>query len=480
MKLLLFFILQITTPLQRLQKLIDSVQNDKEVRTGIVAASIRSTQTGEYKIQYNAQKSVNSASTLKLVSTATALSVLSPTYRYQTFIEYDGSIIDSVLQGNIYVRGSGDPSFGSARGGMNFQQITNFFVQKIKGFGIKKIDGYIFGDGTIFPENTLADSWIWGDVGNYYGAGVSGLNVNENLYQVYFKQNNNIGNYAPISRFMPELPNLLSVNKVTTAERNSGDNVIIYNTPLSNTILSQGTIPAGNGEFSVKGSLPDPAYFFAYHLQKNFIELGGYIVNPTIPFQNYKTQNGYYPKQRFQIFAYDSPSIAALVKECNFHSINLYADALLKTVGYSISKDASFESSVNAAKQIWSQKGVDLQGFMIRDGSGLSPSGVLTANNLTDILYTMKSDYAFNDFYASIPVVGQTGTVQNLAKGSKAAGNVRAKSGSISNTRAFAGYFTASNGELMSFSLIVNRYADGADRKVRKYLEEIMKLMVEI
>ena len=480
MKLLLFFILQITTPLQRLQKLIDSVQNDNEVRTGIVAASIRSTQTGEYKIQYNAQKSVNSASTLKLVSTATALSVLSPTYRYQTFIEYDGSIIDSVLQGNIYVRGSGDPSFGSARGGMNFQQITNFFVQKIKGFGIKKIDGYIFGDGTIFPENTLADSWIWGDVGNYYGAGVSGLNVNENLYQVYFKQNNNIGNYAPISRFMPELPNLLSVNKVTTAERNSGDNVIIYNTPLSNTILSQGTIPAGNGEFSVKGSLPDPAYFFAYHLQKNFIELGGYIVNPTIPFQNYKTQNGYYPKQRFQIFAYDSPSIAALVKECNFHSINLYADALLKTVGYSISKDASFESSVNATKQIWSQRGVDLQGFMIRDGSGLSPSGVLTANNLTDILYTMKSDYAFNDFYASIPVVGQTGTVQNLAKGSKAAGNVRAKSGSISNTRAFAGYFTASNGELMSFSLIVNRYADGADRKVRKYLEEIMKLMVEI
>ena len=134
MKLLLFFILQITTPLQRLQKLIDSVQNDNEVRTGIVAASIRSTQTGEYKIQYNAQKSVNSASTLKLVSTATALSVLSPTYRYQTFIEYDGSIIDSVLQGNIYVRGSGDPSFGSARGGMNFQQITNFFVQKIKGF----------------------------------------------------------------------------------------------------------------------------------------------------------------------------------------------------------------------------------------------------------------------------------------------------------------------------------------------------------
>jgi serine-type D-Ala-D-Ala carboxypeptidase/endopeptidase (penicillin-binding protein 4) len=480
MKLLLFFFLQINSPLERLQKLIDSVQNDSEIRTGIVAASIRSTQTGEYKIQYNAQKSVNSASILKLVSTATALCVLSPTYRYQTFIEYDGSLIDSVLQGNIYIRGTGDPSFGSARAGMNFQEITNFFVQKIKDFGVKKIDGYIIGDGTVFPENTLADSWIWGDVGNYYGAGVSGLNVNENLYQVYFKQNNILGNYAPVSRFTPELPNLFYTSKVTTAERNSGDNVNIYNTPFSNTILLQGTIPVGNDEFSVKGSLPDPAYFFAFHLQKNFIASGGNIVNPTLPFQTYKIQNGYYPKQRVQIYAYDSPPISTLAKECNFHSINLYADALLKTVGYSISKDASFESSVNATKQVWSQKGVDLQGFMIRDGSGLSPSGVLTANNLADILYTMKSDYAFNDFYTSIPIVGQTGTVQNLAKGSKAAGNVRAKSGSISNTRAYAGYFTTINGELMSFSLIVNRYADGADRKVRKFLEEIIKLMVEI
>ena len=480
MKLLLFFILQITTPLERLQKLIDSVQNDTEISSGTVAASIRSTQTGEYKVQYNAQKSVNSASVLKLISTATALSVLSPNFRYQTFIEYDGSIIDSVLQGNLYIRGTGDPSFGSARAGMNFQQITAFFVQKIKDFGIKKIDGYILGDGTVFPENTLADSWIWGDVGNYYGAGVSGLNVNENLYQVYFKQSGNLGSSASIARFSPELPNLFYTNKVTSAERGSGDNVNIYNTPLSNTILLQGTIPIGNDEFTVKGSLPDPAYFFAFHLQKNFVASGGNISNLTLPFQIYKTQNGYYPKQRFFIFAYESPPMTTLVKECNFHSINLYADALLKTVGYAMSKDGSFESSVNAEKQVWSQRGIDLKGFMVRDGSGLSPSGVLTANNLTDILYSMKNDAAFNDFYASIPIVGQSGTVQNLAKGSKAAGNIRAKSGSISNTRAFSGYFTASNGELMSFSLIVNRYADGADKKVRKYLEEIMKFMVEI
>lgn len=480
MKLLLLFFLQIISPLERLQKLIDSVQNDTEIRNGTVAASIRSTQTGEYKLQFNAQKSLNSASVLKLVSTASALSILGPNYRFQTFIEYDGSIVDSVLSGNIYIRGTGDPSLGTLRGGVNFQDLMRLFVKKIKEIGIKKIDGYVLGDASIFPENTVADTWVWGDIGNYYGAGASGLNINENLYQVYFKQSNVVGDYASIIKCIPEMPNATFINKVLVAEKGTGDNVIIYGTPFSNTILSEGTIPAGNNEFLVKGAIPDPAFLLAYQIQKNFVENGGIVSNPTISFQNFKKIAGYYPKQRLPIFTYDSPSMAILVKECNFNSINLYADIFLKTVGYYYAKDGSFDSGVNIQKQIWSQRGVDLQGFMIRDGSGLSPSGVITANNLTDILFTMKSDAAFSDFYASIPIVGINGTVQNLAKGSKAVNNVRAKSGSISNTRAFSGYFNASNGELMSFTYIINRYADGADKKVRKYLESMIKLMVEI
>ena len=480
MKVILFILLQISNPLERLQKLIDSVQNDTEIRSGVVAASIRSTQTGEYKLQYNAHKSVNSASVLKLVSTASALAVLGSNYRFQTFLEYDGAIVDSILQGNIYIRGTGDPSLGSARIGTSVEEISRFFAQKIKAYGIKKIDGYILGDGSIFSDNTLADSWIWGDIGNYYGAGINGLNINENLYSMYFRQSKRVGDFAPITKIVPEIPNIKNINKVTVGERGSGDNVLIYSTPFSSTVLSEGTIPAGDNEFSVKGSIPDPPTFFAFQVQKNFSVQGGIIEKPTLSFQQYKTSEGYYPKQRYLIFTYDSPPLSSLVKDCNYHSINLYADAFLKSVGYNLSKDGSFDSAVKSQKQLWSQKGVDLQGFMIRDGSGLSPSGVLTANNLTDILYTMKTDATFPEYYASIPIVGINGTVQNLAKGSKAAGNVRAKSGSISNTRAFSGYFTANNGEMMSFTYIVNRYADGSDRKVRRYLEEMIKLMVEI
>lgn len=479
MKFLFFIFLQITSPIEKLQKYIDSVQNDSDLKTGILAASIRSTVTGEYKIQTNAQKSVNSASTLKLVSTATALSLLSPNYKYQTFIEYDGDLIDGVLKGNVYIRGTGDPSLGSSRVGLDFQQTVALFAKQIKDFGIKKIDGYIIGDGSIYPENSLSDTWVWGDIGNYYGAGVSGLNVNENLYQIYFKAGNFVGDKATIQKISPELPNFTTTNYATTFEKGSGDNIIIYNTPFSNHLLIEGTIPLTENDFPVKGAIHDPATLFAYHIQKKYIELGGEISTQTIGFKQLKTTN-YIPLQRYIIYTQDSPALSVLAQHCNYQSINLYADAFMKSVGYAIKKDARFDASVEATKQLLQQKGIDLQGFMIRDGSGLSPSGVLTANNLTDILFSMRSDYAFNELYNSIPIVGVNGTVQNLCKGTKAAGNVRAKSGSISNTRAYSGYFTATNGELMSFTFIINRYADGADRKIRKILEQMMILMVEI
>jgi D-alanyl-D-alanine carboxypeptidase/D-alanyl-D-alanine-endopeptidase (penicillin-binding protein 4) len=480
MKLFLFILLQLSSPLEKFQQLLDSIQNDSEIQTGVVAASIRSTQTGEYKIQFNARKSVNSASTLKLISTASALSVLGPNYRYQTFVEHDGTIIDSVLKGNIYIRGTGDPSLGSSRVGLDFQQVVNLFAQKIREYGIRKIEGFIVGDGSIFPDNTLANSWVWGDIGNYYGAGVSGLNINENLYEIHFKPGKSLGEDAPVLKLSPVVPNITYINKVITAERGSGDNVLVYNTPFSNTIIAEGTVPIGPADFVVKGSIPDPAFFLAHHVQRKFQELQGEAANEVMTYHNYKMKFQFSQTQRNRILSHDSPTISTLAQHCNFQSINLYADAFLKTVGYTLAKDASFESGVKATKRLWTDKGVDMKGFMIRDGSGLSPSGVLTANNLVDILCTISRDSTFNDFYASIPVVGITGTVQNLAKGSKAVGNVRAKSGSIANTRAFSGYYTSINGELMSFAFIINRYADGADRKVRRYLEEMIKLMVEL
>ena len=121
-----------------------------------------------------------------------------------------------------------------------------------------------------------------------------------------------------------------------------------------------------------------------------------------------------------------------------------------------------------------------MRGFYIKDGSGLSPSGSVTTGNLTDILNAVNKDAGFPDFYKSIAILGLNGTVRNLGKRTRAAGNVRVKSGSIEGTRAYAGYVTSRSGTLLSFSIIAHKYLPGSNRMVTDELVRLMTLMAEL
>ena len=172
---------------------------------------------------------------------------------------------------------------------------------------------------------------------------------------------------------------------------------------------------------------------------------------------------------------HQSPTLAELAQQTNFQSINLYAEALLLTTGRALAKTArSTDASIETLIWFWQAKGVNLDGFRIRDGSGLSAVGALTADNMTGILSAVGREQTFPQFYATIPVVGQTGTVRNLARNTAAAGNVRAKSGSIEGVRAYAGYFTTADGEMMSFCVLVNKFTPNQNRTVTAEIEKIL------
>ena len=121
-----------------------------------------------------------------------------------------------------------------------------------------------------------------------------------------------------------------------------------------------------------------------------------------------------------------------------------------------------------------------MRGFYAKDGSGLSPTGSLTAQNLSDVLVAATRTQSFTDFYASIGVLGQTGTVRNIGKKTTAAGNVRAKSGSIEGTRAYAGYVTSKSGERLSFSLVAHKYLPDSSRTVGQELARLLVLLGDL
>ena len=167
------------------------------------------------------------------------------------------------------------------------------------------------------------------------------------------------------------------------------------------------------------------------------------------------------------------------MNQTNLQSMNLYAEAMLKMMGVETFKDGTTVSGTMAVEGFWRQKGVDLGGFFMRDGSGLSRSNALTATTLTSILQYAAGQPFFNAYYASFPVAGVSGTMTNVGRGTAAEGNVRAKTGTIERVTSYSGYFKTRSGQLMTFAIIANDY-DGESRAIRRKIEKIMGMMVKL
>lgn len=455
------------------------LQNSEFMRSGSLAVSVKAVKEGTHVFALNPERSLPSASTLKLVSTATVLALMGGDFKFQTFLEYDGTLRGDTLAGNLYIHGTGDPSLGSDRfkGYPTAPEIINRWVAAVKRAGIKYIKGKVLADASFFDKESVASTWIWGDMGNYYGAGVQGLNFNENLYRVKFKPGVETGDPTTVIGTEPAIPYLSFTNQVTTGERGSGDQTIIYSSPLGNNVLLTGTIPAGNAVFTVKGSIPDPAWYTAYAL-KNALSGNGIVVAEADSMGGNAALLT--PNPRKAIDEIQSPPLRELCQQTNFWSINLFADVFFKQSGKRLSGKSGFDDAATAITGYWSGRGADLRGFYIKDGSGLSPSGSITAGSMTDILNLANRDVSFKDFYQSIAVLGQNGTVRNLGKGTRAVGNVHAKSGSIEGTRAYAGYVNAKSGALLSFTMIAHKYVPGTNRVISDSLVKLMTLMAEL
>lgn len=454
------------------------LQNSELLRNGSLAVSLKSVKDGKHIFSVNQERSLPSASTLKLVSTATVLSVFGGDYRFQTFLEYDGVIKKDTLVGNLYIHGTGDPSLGSDRfkGYPGSAELLSRWTAAIQKAGIRYIKGKILGDTSFFDNQPLASTWIWGDIGNYYGAGVQGLNFNENQYKIKFKPGVEPGDPASFLGIEPSIPYLSFVNQVTTGDKGSGDQTIVYGSPLGNNVVLTGTVPAGFSSFSVKGSIPDAAEYAVFALKEKLREVSIAVIESSeVAAVSVASTN---PKRLLD--EYKSPPLRELCQQTNFWSINLYADTFLKQVGKRLTGRSGYDEAALAMTAFWSARNVDMRGFYIKDGSGLSPSGSVTAGNLTDILNAVNKDAGFPDFYKSIAILGLNGTVRNLGKKTRAAGNVRVKSGSIEGTRAYAGYVTSRSGTLLSFSIIANKYLPGSNRIVTDELVRLMTLMGEL
>jgi D-alanyl-D-alanine carboxypeptidase/D-alanyl-D-alanine-endopeptidase (penicillin-binding protein 4) len=317
-------------------------------------------------------------------------------------------------------------------------------VQAVQKLGIQQIEGKIIGDISRWEKALAVPSWSWEDLGNYYGAGASALSFHENYYALFFQPGKAVGENATILRLDPAISTLVFQNEVKTGAVGSGDRACIYGSEFSPVHDVRGTIPLGSEEFAIKGSIPDPAAFCVSSLTQKLQAKGIVIQQKSVPERD----------QRVVFHTTYSPTIKEIVHWTNQQSINLYAEHLLKKMGEVVFSEGSTTAGIKAVTDFWRSQNIDLGGFNMADGSGLSRKNLITAKQLVSILLKMKKSELFPIFLKSLPEQND---------------RVRAKSGSMSLIKSYAGYT-----DKVAFAILVNQSLDPeVNKKINLFLSQL-------
>lgn len=459
-----------------IQKKINAFAAHPDLVHGQLSVALIDLTTNQLIAGHRADKTMIPASSLKVLVTGIALKKLGKDYRFKTELGYDGTITaDGILQGNLIIRGYGDPTLGSHHfdKAETHEVVLKKWTSAIKKAGIKKIEGYIIGDASYFSTQVDGRTWLWEDLGNYYGAGAWGLNFHENLYQLDLKQHSKFGATPPVVNVRPTVPNLHLINELTQAEKGSGDNAYIFGSPYGYTRFIRGTIPVGTGTFTIKGSVPDPPFFAAFQLMQH-LEKSGVATSQRAASLYQLKQEGVDIGEPKIIDTYLSPTLEAIIKETNLKSVNLYCEALLRLLGKTEKGDPHPSQGLEVIMEYLDNNGLPTAGLFLADASGLSPRNAVSARHLSAYLaYLKKQNDIFPSFKASLPVGGKSGALKYLFRGTSAENQVFAKSGGMARVRSYSGYVQNKAGKWLSFSIIANNFT-GKSAAMRKEMEKLM------
>jgi serine-type D-Ala-D-Ala carboxypeptidase/endopeptidase (penicillin-binding protein 4) len=386
----------LSSPRSGLRHEIDSLTSQPGFRNAQWGVLIVNPRTGDTLYSKNAGKLFMPASNMKIITSAAALTLLGPEYRYRTTFLTDGEVRDSLLDGNLLVIGRGDPTVSDRMRG-TATIVMDALADSLRAHRIRQISGSLARVGNAFPDSIYGYGWEWDDLGEYYGAGVDELIFNEGM--------------APTKLRPPP-----------DTARDS-----LYSGPAKN---------------------PAKAYLDAFHdaLVRKSIRMDGVVRDSILPT----------PLRMDTLFVLVSPPLREILPALMKQSQNQIAEILLRTIGLERGGLGTADSARKIVGQQLLAWGVQPDGFVIRDGSGLSDQDLLTPETIVRVLDRIQRDTAFASYYNAMPIAGIDGTIDTRMKGTPAEGNVHAKTGTLAKARSLSGYVTTADGERLIFSILAN------------------------
>ncbi len=423
-------------------------------------------------ISYRAEKSMIPASVQKLMTTAAALEILGKNYRFPTKIFIQGSLSDRRIDGNLVLKGFGDPTAGSHyfyRSNQRFAFVDSVF-NLLQTIGIEQITGAVVCNTFLFAEECLSPTWSWEDIANYYACGTYAFPVGDNLYKIHFSSPSVSGLNTRIKYTEPVIPGLTITNQVKSSAKNI-DLAYLFGKPHDNRLIIRGSIPKSRADFVVKGAIPSPDWYYAFVVD-SILKIKGIKINKLPERNPHKMNKAIYLGQ------YLSPKLAEIVYFTNKKSINLFADQLATNLCIAKGEKASLRNSAGILKAYWAEKGIDTTGMFLSDGSGLSRHNTLTANQLLFILRYMQKSANYTVFYNSLPINGKDGTLRTFGRNKIEEGRIHAKTGSFRQVHSLAGYLMADSGKQYAFVLILNNY-EASGKRVKSVMEDLMAKIIK-
>jgi D-alanyl-D-alanine carboxypeptidase/D-alanyl-D-alanine-endopeptidase (penicillin-binding protein 4) len=442
-------------PLTALRQTITTALANPELEHGSWGIAIRSLDRDETIFTLNSRKLLMPASTMKVVTLAAAAEQLGWDFTYETQLAAHGSIDTGFLDGDLVVVGSGDPSLDDWDGAAS--RLFASWAEQLKLAGVRAISGRIIGDDNTFDDVGLGQGWMWDDLADSYSASVGALQFNENTAQVVIAPGPAAGAPARLALSPPSAGVSLR-NLLVTANADTAAAVSIRPVARGASTEVRGQIAVNASSLTRNVAVDNPTIYLTTAIREALIANGIDVYGSASDIDDLTVA----PSRAMgtMLVSARSAPLSVLGATMMKESQNLYAESLLKTLGAYVSgvgSAASGRTAVQATLQSWGIQDGDVQ---MTDGSGLSRYNLLTADALVAILTRVHQDDRLRDaFEQTLPIAGVDGTLEHRLKGTRAAANLRAKTGSFTNARALAGYLKTADGETLAVSIIANNYA---------------------
>jgi serine-type D-Ala-D-Ala carboxypeptidase/endopeptidase (penicillin-binding protein 4) len=435
-----------------------------QAQWGVKAVSLDS---GLTLFQRNEDKLLKPASNAKLYTAALALDRLGPDYRIQTsFYAAAKPDAQGVIHGDLLVYGRGDPCFSARFHAGDYKKALQPALDALLDAGVKKIDGGIIGDESYFHGAPFGAEWAWEDLQEYYGAPASALTFQDNVIDLMFKPGRAAGDPCAIVT-MPETSIVTFSNRTQTVPPGILGRLRLYRPLGESVVYAWGSVPLGSAGESESVSVPRPALWFVSMLKEGLAE-EGVTVTGGVSEENWLTREAS-PiawSSLTEVASVPSRPLAEIVKQTLKPSENLYAQLLWLQVGARAGaangpagRSTEAEGLAEMQKFLRSA-GISPNMAKLDEGSGLSRACLVTPSATVQLLTFMNANRCQDAFIEALPIAGMDGTLRNRFKGTVAAGNLRAKTGSLGAVNTLSGYVTSAGKEKFVFSIMLNNFRD--------------------